>query len=47
LRAGSAAGRARAASGLRATAFLTADRLTGFLPFADFGTGRLAAINNS
>jgi len=39
--------RARAVSGWRAIAFLTAGRLAAFLPFADFGAGLLAGINGS
>jgi hypothetical protein len=44
LRACTAAGLARAGSGLRTMTFLTAGRLIAFLPFADLGAGLLAGI---
>src|SRR5579863_488653 len=47
LRACVATARARLASPLRATTFLTGDRLAAFLPLADFGAGLLAGINDS
>jgi hypothetical protein len=47
LRACVATARARLASLLRATTFLTGDRLAAFLPLADFGAGLLAGINDS
>src|SRR5580704_17584446 len=40
-------GRGRAPSGLRASGLRAGGRLTGFLPFADFGAGFLAAIKDS
>src|SRR5256886_4222940 len=47
LRGCPAAALTRTGSGLRPTAFLTAGRLAGFLPFADLGAGLLAGINGS
>src|SRR5580658_4326574 len=48
LRAGAtASGRAGRPGSLRVTAFLTVERLTAFLPFADFGAALLAVINGS
>src|SRR5580765_7470718 len=47
LRACVATTRARGASGLRATAFRAGGRLTAFLPFAAFGAGLFAGINDS
>src|SRR5215469_16443867 len=44
---GAAPMRGRGASGLRTTGFLVGGRLAAFLPFADFGAGLLADINDS